>query len=88
MEADLTEHRRHGVRSGRARSQGVLTGLILVTTYWLTDPAKNINWVFGPGSKPQYAIPPLVYLTIEMIAFVTLVLLPMHWVLHSLFHPA
>ena len=79
---------RLGYDSRAPLAQGALTGLTLVTTYWLTDPAKNINWVFGPGSEPQYAIPPLIYLTIEMIAFVTLVLLPMHWVLHSLFHPA
>lgn len=33
--------------------QTLLTWFLLVVTYLATDPERNINWVFGPGSTPQ-----------------------------------
>lgn len=67
--------------------QTLLTWLVLPLTYGLTDPAKNINWVFGPGSSPQRRIPPLAYLALEMAVLPLLVFLPMHRLLCRLFPP-
>lgn len=66
-------------------AQSLLAMIILPVTFWLTDPADNINWVFGPGSKPQQRIPPLLYLSLLML-FVPLVLyLPTHLLLSKSF---
>lgn len=65
--------------------QTAVTCAIFVLTYLLTDPAQNINWVFGPGNKPQSVIPPVLYL-ICLIAFVSLAIyLPLHFVFLRLF---
>jgi hypothetical protein len=68
--------------------QTVLTWTVLVVTYFATDPDKNINWVFGPGSRPQETLPPLVYLVLEMATLPILVFLPTHLVLKHLFRAA
>jgi hypothetical protein len=39
-------------------AQTVVALIVLPVTYWLTDPADNINWVYGPGIKPQAWMPP------------------------------
>lgn len=65
-----------------------VTWTVLPLTYALTDPAKNINWVFGPGTRPQRRLPPLLYLALAMIAFPLLVHGPTHWAMRRLFQPA
>src|SRR2546430_2645681 len=45
--------------------QTLLTWIILVVSYLASERAQNINWVFGPGSKPQPVLPPLLYLALE-----------------------
>jgi len=50
-----------------------------------TDPEKNINWVFGPGSKPQHVVPPLLYLGLEMALIPICVFLPTHLLLDRFF---
>ncbi len=65
--------------------QVALTSAALPLTYWLTEPKHNINWVFGPGEKPQRKLPPLVYLGLEMLAIPVLVNLPMHALMRRLF---
>lgn len=64
--------------------QTLLTWLVLIVTYWATDPEKNINWVFGPGSKPQHTLPPLLYLGLVMALF-PLMIFVAHLVLKRLF---
>ena len=59
--------------------------IVLPVTYALTGPADNINWVYGPGSKPQRWMRPWVYLVLMMIAFPLVVYLPIHLLLRSLF---
>ena len=39
--------------------QTLLTWVVLIVTYVATDPEKNINWVFGPGNKPQQLVAPI-----------------------------
>jgi hypothetical protein len=65
--------------------QTLLTLVVLGVTYLVTNPEKNINWVFGAGSKPQTLLPPLVYLGFEMVALPLFVFLPTHLILKNLF---
>ena len=65
--------------------QTLLTWAVLIVTYLTTDPAKNINWVFGPGSKPQHVVPPLLYLGLEMVIIPVCVFLPTHLLLDRFF---
>jgi hypothetical protein len=66
-------------------AQTLLALGVLPVTYWVTDPADNINWVFGPGGKPQARIPPPLYLALLMLFFPLAVYLPTHWLLSRLF---
>ena len=65
--------------------QTLLTWVVLIVTYVATDPKKNINWVFGPGSKPQDLLPPLLYLSLEMVIIPVFVFLPTHLLLKYFF---
>ena len=65
--------------------QSLLAWIVLPTTYLLTDPSKNINWVFGPGVKPQQQISPRLYLLVVMLAFPLCIHLPTHLMLGALF---
>ena len=67
--------------------QTVLGTVLFLVCYTLTNPTENINWVFGPGDKPQRRIPSGWYLLLLM-AFMTLcVYLPTHLLLEWLFPP-
>ena len=57
----------------------------MILSYALTEPSQNINWVFGPGSRPQHRFPPLVYVTMVIVSFPVLVYLPTHLLLQKLF---
>src|SRR5207302_10892939 len=46
------------------RAQTVATWALLVTTYALTEPADDINWVYGPIGSPQRSLSPRVYLVL------------------------
>jgi hypothetical protein len=59
--------------------------VVLPVTYWLTDPADNVNWVYGPGSKPQTWIGRGVYLALVMVFFPLVIYLPTHFLLSGLF---
>lgn len=65
-------------------AQTLLCWIVLMLTYWLTDPKLNVNWVFGLGDKPQQRIPPRVYLVLPIVVFPVLVYLPTHLLLQWL----
>jgi len=65
-------------------AQTLLICVVLPATYLLTDPADNINLVFGPGKEAQTAIHPLLYLALEMVLLPLVVCLPMHLLLRRL----
>ncbi|HWX46610.1 MAG TPA: hypothetical protein VNZ61_00970 [Roseomonas sp.] len=56
--------------------QTLLTWSALLLSYAGTPPAQNINWVFGPGSRPQQVLPPRLYLGLLVAALPVLVFLP------------
>lgn len=67
--------------------QLALTFAVLIFCYLFTDPEKNINWVFGPGEKPQRKLSPRLYFLI-LIAVIPLgVMMPTHFALLWLFGP-
>ena len=71
---------------GRAWVLQTLVALIVLpVTYRVTDPADNINWVYGPGSTPQKRMPPLAYLATMMALFPLAIYLPTHFLLRKLF---
>ena len=64
--------------------QTVAALVILPATYGLTDPADNINWVYGPGRKPQTWTSPRAYLALVMLFFPVVIYLPTHLLLRAL----
>jgi hypothetical protein len=68
-------------------AQTVLGEVLLVLSYLLTDPSKNINWVYGPGPRPQARIPRLAYLGCVMVFFPAVVYWPTHLLFRRLFPP-
>jgi hypothetical protein len=67
------------------QAQTILGEVLLILTYALTDPSKNINWVFGPGARPQTRVPPAVYLGTVMVFFPVFVYWPTHRLLGRVF---
>jgi hypothetical protein len=62
---------------------------VLVVTYAITDPKKNVNWVFGFGGEGSTTrLRPLVYLGALMLGFLVLLWVPTHFVLRAIFPPA
>ena len=63
----------------------LLCWVVLPITYLFTDPAKNINWVFGWSEQPQTWLPAPLYLVGMMLLFPLCVYLPTHFALQKLF---
>ena len=57
--------------------QSLLALVVLPVSYWLTDPAENVNWVHGLGA-PQRGLPPWLYLALLIVAFALVLYLPPH----------
>jgi hypothetical protein len=64
--------------------QTLVALVVLPLTYALTDPADNVNWVYGPGRQPQTWISPRAYLALVMVFFPVVVYLPTHLLLSAL----
>src|SRR5690606_32171925 len=65
-------------------AQALLAWIVLPASWWLTDPADNINWVHGIGPVAELPLDPLVYLGVYMALLPLLVFLPMHLLLKRL----
>jgi hypothetical protein len=65
--------------------QTALAWVALPVTYAVTDPAKNINWVFGLGHPPRRRFAPRLHLLVLMLGFPLLVYLPTHLLLDAVF---
>lgn len=70
--------RRLGYDRRALLAQTLLTWVVLPATYLLTDPADNINRVFGLGDPPQTWTHPLAWLSLQMLALPLVVYWPMH----------
>jgi hypothetical protein len=66
-------------------AQTLLVWAVLPVTYLATDPADNINLVFGLGREQQTSMHPLFYLGLEMVLLPVVVCLPAHLLLRRLF---
>mgnify|MGYP005754474533 FL=1 len=66
--------------------QTILAWIVLPIVYLYTDPNENINWVFGPGSKPQHRISRHLYFWLLMAFYPLVVFLPSHFILKWLFN--
>jgi len=66
-------------------AQTLLAWIVLPVTYFVTDRKENVNWVYGPSSKPQERISPRLYLLLVMLLFPLLLYLPTHLILRKLF---
>lgn len=58
---------------------------VLLASYFLTNETQNINWVLGPGTRPQKRLPPAAYLLVVMLFFAFVVYLPTHLLLLRVF---
>lgn len=67
------------------RTQTVFAWAVLLATWLLTAPEKNVNWVYGWGTEPQRAMPRGVYLALLMAVLPVAVFVPMHLALRRLF---
>jgi hypothetical protein len=65
--------------------QTLVALIVLPVTYRVTDPADNVNWVYGPGSQPQTRMPALAYLALVMTLFPLIFYVPVHLLLRRLF---
>jgi hypothetical protein len=66
-------------------AQVALAWLVMPATYLLTNPERNVNFVHGPGSKPQRKMRPLAYVALLMALIPVCVYLPTHFLLLNLF---
>jgi hypothetical protein len=76
---------RLGYDSNALIAQTCVAWIVLPLTYWLTDPAENINWVHGLFGQKQTRLPPLLYLALLMLAFPLLIYFPTHLFLQAVF---
>ena len=69
----------------RALLPAVVAGeTVLAVSYALAPPAENVNWVRGPGEKPQRKIPRGIWLCSVMVLFPLCVWWPAHKLLKRL----
>lgn len=62
-------------------AQSILSSIVLLISFTLTNPASNINWVYGVGQQPQTYVPAWLYLIAEMIFIPVVFYLPTHLLL-------
>ncbi|NNF95961.1 MAG: membrane-associated protein [Halobacteria archaeon] len=67
-------------------AQMILCWLVLPASYLFTEPAKNINWVFGITEVPQTWMPEIAYLLLLMVLFPLLIFWPTHLLLKTIFN--
>ncbi len=58
--------------------QSLITWCILPLSYLLTDPERNINWIWRPFGVPQTMFASWLYFVILMAAYPLLLYLPTH----------
>ena len=79
--------RQLGYDSRGLLAQIILSWVILPASYLFTEPAKNINWVYGIREIPQTWMPEIIYLLLLMVLFPLLIFWPTHVLLKAVFKP-
>lgn len=62
-------------------AQTLLGWTVLLAAWVLTEPDRNVNWVFGPGTEPQTLVPGWLYLLGLMVFFPICIYLPTYLLL-------
>jgi hypothetical protein len=60
------------------RAATALAWVVLPLTWLVTDPQRNINWVYGPFGESQQWMPPLAWVGLMMALFPLAIYLPPH----------
>lgn len=66
--------------------QTLLAWIVYPICYWFTDPHRNINWGFGPGTDPQLWMPGYLWVLFLMFFVPVFIFLPTHLLLKKVFH--
>jgi hypothetical protein len=66
-------------------AQTLLAWIVFPVSYLVSDPAANINWVYGFGNTPQTWLPGPLYVLLLMALFPLVLYLPTHLLLGRLF---
>lgn len=61
--------------------QTALAWVALPLSFWLTPPADNINWVWGPFGNVQSLLPAPLYLAACLLLYPALLFFPTHLIL-------
>lgn len=69
-------------------AQTLFAWAVLTACYFLTRPAENVNWVFGPAKRKQQWMPPQLYLLLLMVFLPVCVYRPTHLLLQKFFPAA
>jgi hypothetical protein len=78
---------RLGYDSRALPAQTILAWVVLLGCYLWTDPADNINWVFGLRGERQRRLPSAVYLILLMAFLPIAIYLPTHYLLLAVVSP-
>jgi hypothetical protein len=65
--------------------QTLVAWIVLPLSYLLTDPAENVNRVYGFGEKPQTWMPAPLFVALLMVLFPLIVYLPAHLIFEKVF---
>lgn len=60
------------------RWQSLLTVVVVILSWVLVDPERNINWVQAPFGLDQAPLPEPAYLPLLVLAWISLLLWPVH----------
>ena len=66
-------------------AQTGLAAAVLLLSYLISNPQKDVNWVYGWNYKQQTWMPPLLYVLVLIIAYSLVIYLPPHLLLKKLF---
>ncbi|HRC85454.1 MAG TPA: membrane-associated protein, partial [Thermoanaerobaculia bacterium] len=61
--------KRLGYNPGAFRLQTAIAWVVLPLSFWLGEPAANLNWLYRPFEQPQPWLPPTLYLLFCMAAY-------------------
>jgi hypothetical protein len=58
---------------------------VLPLSYFFSNPAENVNWVYGFGEKPQTMLPRPLFVVFLMLMVPVAIYLPLHFLLDRVF---